>query len=359
MARERRIHPLRDDKVIVAWSSAMITTLTRSAFALDNPQWLVAAERAFDLMWTRNVDANEDVLRLQRIYLAGAVSIAGQLEDYVNLTEAALVLFDVTDNSEYLQRAANLMSATIARFWDEEGGSFFLSPIQQSGPQLTRSRSGSDGATLSAVATALQNLIELQRRSALWQQEAASDLREKITASIAATIAAQSNAINDNPLSHPSLLRGIASHQNGSIENIQFAANGLAKVSIQRQPDQADQIQLRVRLQLQPGWHVTAPQAKTNAGTEAASFVPLQVRLDKAETCWAMQAVEYPPSTEMLENGPGPAVPIYTETTEFNLHLTKIEGAADALSATAGFCVRLQLCNDKNCLLPEEFNFRT
>ena len=71
LARERRVHPLRDDKLIVAWTGAMITTLATAAPVLQRPDWLQAAQRAATLVWQRNVDAAG---RLHRIYLNNAVS---------------------------------------------------------------------------------------------------------------------------------------------------------------------------------------------------------------------------------------------------------------------------------------------
>lgn len=42
-AREQRIHPLRDDKLIVAWASAMIFTFARASATLKNPAFLSVA----------------------------------------------------------------------------------------------------------------------------------------------------------------------------------------------------------------------------------------------------------------------------------------------------------------------------
>ncbi len=42
-ARELRIHPLRDDKLIVAWSGAMINTLAQAGARLAEPRWTAAA----------------------------------------------------------------------------------------------------------------------------------------------------------------------------------------------------------------------------------------------------------------------------------------------------------------------------
>jgi len=349
--RERRIHPLRDDKLIVAWTGAMITTLVRAADALENESWLHAAERAVELIWKRNIDMSGPLPTLRRIYLDGAVSISGQLEDYVNLVEALLVLFDVTAKVDYLNRAGQLMSAALTDFWDAEGGSFYLSPVQSSGPQLTRSRSASDGATLSPVATALHCLVELRRRSALLEDLPALD-PELLAAKIQAVTNAQSSALNDNPLSHPSLLRALTLQKEAGIEHIQYVGNGLGKVTVRRRQDQEQPLELLVQIQLQPGWHVTAPQAGTG------SFVPLQVAVDANEAMWKIGLCAYPPADSTLQGDAENAVPIYTNATSFSVALERTAEDGDALVNSVGLTLQVQLCNDRKCLLPERLRFR-
>ena len=49
-ARELRVHPGRDDKVLTAWNALMIGSLARAARVFDEAEWLEAARRAVDLL---------------------------------------------------------------------------------------------------------------------------------------------------------------------------------------------------------------------------------------------------------------------------------------------------------------------
>ncbi len=51
--REKRVHPAKDDKVIVAWNGLMIDAMARAGAALDEPRYVVAAEQAAEFILAR------------------------------------------------------------------------------------------------------------------------------------------------------------------------------------------------------------------------------------------------------------------------------------------------------------------
>ncbi|MEE3171331.1 MAG: thioredoxin domain-containing protein, partial [Pseudomonadota bacterium] len=199
LARERRIHPFRDDKLIVGWTGAMISTLAQAGFYYMNREWTDAAERATQMVYEHNVRRDG---RLNRVYLNGATSIGGQLEDFANFIQALLILFSVTGKQQYLSQAVRLMDTTVQEFWDDKEGGFFLGPQDQAGPQLTRSRNASDGATISAIATTLDCLLRLLRCSAL-----CDDTHNELyyRQYIDTCLASLTGQINENSMSHTSL----------------------------------------------------------------------------------------------------------------------------------------------------------
>ena len=346
VARERRIHPLRDDKLIVAWTGTMITTLAQAAAVLNREDWLQAAQRAARLVWKKNVD---ELGRLHRIYLNNAVSIAGQLEDYANFSLALITLFDVTDNRQYLGQAAQLMDMALIEFWDEHRGGFYLGPELQAGPQLTRSRNASDGATLSAVATALQCLQMLERRSVLISMSQRDGYLEKIDKCIASLVA----HINDSPMSHPGMLRAIALHEQGPVDEIQYIDGGRAKISITIMESSGDNLKrVEVRVILEPGWHVTAFE---DAGGE---FVAIELGVSQTEAHWRATNIDYPSANAALSHTEAGSTPIYTEAFTICAEFARTEQPTDSLAATVGIALKLQLCNEQNCLLPQTLNFR-
>lgn len=346
-SRELRIHPLRDDKLIVAWTAAMISTLAEAAHAMNNKDWLAAAEKGMGHIVKANL---LDDGRLKRINLNGEISINGQLEDYANSIFALLSLFDITSKSEYLQTAARLMDVTIAEFWDEQNQGFYLSPEQQTGPQLTRSRNASDGAILSAVAVALDALVLLWQRSYLIEAEGRELFyRQKIDGCIASLV----GHINDNPISHPSLLSTLANYQQGSLSAIQYAGKGLARLEITKSAgEDSSHILMEIAINLHKDWHVSAPQEADG------HFVPMKLGISAHETHWQISEENYPFSRESLNLEDGNTVATLSQSFLISATLSRTQKPADALAASAGLTFTLQLCSENHCLLPETLNFR-
>src|SRR5262245_22728372 len=90
-ARERRVHPGTDDKVLVAWNGLMIGALAQAAVVLEEPRFLAAARRAADFcLGTLRPDGR----RLLATWRAGKAQHAGTLADYAYLADGLLDLFE-------------------------------------------------------------------------------------------------------------------------------------------------------------------------------------------------------------------------------------------------------------------------
>ncbi|MCG8414903.1 MAG: thioredoxin domain-containing protein [Pseudomonadales bacterium] len=346
-AREHRVHPLRDDKLIVAWCAHMATALIHASFVMERPDWLQAAQRAIRTMLTRNLD---DGGQLQRIYLNGQVSIAAQLEDYGNLIEALIALFDVSGDLQCLQQASALAETMLESFYDESQACMYLGPAQQAGPKLVRSTNAADGATLSAVGTVLASLWKLGQRSALLDDALVGKRYPQIVRSVMSTLATD---INSNAISHSSLLRMFAVVEAGSRDPIQYAGQGAVRVIVQKRLGTDATIFLNI--QCAESWHVTA------AGARNEQLVPIKLEIAPDETVWKLGEVEYPAPHEelnLLPDGSDEALtsPIYKEAFEIKASLIA-PLAGDELADGVRIQLRLQLCSDERCLLPETLQF--
>ena len=227
LVRQQRKAPLRDDKMIVAWSATMASSLVWAGWQLEESRYLDAAKLAVDFVWEHNFQASTK--RLYRICLNGETSIPAQLEDYASLCEAMINLFDVTDTLHYLQRAASLMQDMLDLFWNDESGGFYLGPVHNAGPKLTRSSSAADGATLSAYGTAVRCLVMLLERRTLLDADQAN-----FETYLQRAIAAKSAELDEFPASHVTLLRAIKQHLKGSIQPIRYGAEGRLRLSARR-----------------------------------------------------------------------------------------------------------------------------
>ena len=158
-ARRRREQPARDDKVVTAWNGLAISALAEAGALLDEPAWTAAAVACADLLVGSHWDPA--TRRLARISLDGRVSpdAAGVLEDYADLADGLLALYQVTGDERWFVTAKDLLDVVLERFGDGEGG-FFDTAVDA--PRLVRRpRDPSDGVTPSGASGAVHALLTL------------------------------------------------------------------------------------------------------------------------------------------------------------------------------------------------------
>ncbi|MCA1669014.1 MAG: thioredoxin domain-containing protein, partial [Thermomicrobia bacterium] len=120
-AREGRVHPGRDEKVLTAWNGLMLRAFAEAAAVLDRADYRVTAERAADFALTT---LRRDVLLL-RTYKDGQSKLNGYLEDYAFLADGLLALYDATFAPRWLIEARALAATMVAQCWDDADGGFF------------------------------------------------------------------------------------------------------------------------------------------------------------------------------------------------------------------------------------------
>ncbi|MFM8559475.1 MAG: thioredoxin domain-containing protein, partial [bacterium] len=145
-ARERRVRPHLDDKVITAWNAQFIAALAHGARALDEPALAARAVRAADFVWD-HLRAADGTLR--RRWREGEAAGEGQLDDHAYYAHACLELFVATHEPRWLERAATVTTQLVERFRDPVAGGFFetrLADPASSDAALPRLKDGFDGA---------------------------------------------------------------------------------------------------------------------------------------------------------------------------------------------------------------------
>ena len=120
-AREKRVWPGRDDKLLVSWNGLMIGAMARAARVLGRPDLAESATRAVDFiraeLWSDG--------RLKATYKDGRARLAGYLDDYAFLAHGLLELLQCRWRSSDLTFACELVDVLLAHFADERGGFFF------------------------------------------------------------------------------------------------------------------------------------------------------------------------------------------------------------------------------------------
>ncbi|NNJ94360.1 MAG: thioredoxin domain-containing protein, partial [Halobacteria archaeon] len=122
-AREQRIRPGRDDKVLTSWNGLMIRGMAIAGRHLDEPAWIDSAERALDFIRTTLWRDG----RLLATCKDGRAHLNAYLDDYVYLVDAILELLQVRWRDGDLAFAVELAEAVLAHFSDPAGGFFFTS----------------------------------------------------------------------------------------------------------------------------------------------------------------------------------------------------------------------------------------
>jgi len=214
---------------------------------------------------------------------------------------------------------------------------------------LVRSSTASDGATISAVATLLENLWNLENLSALLEDRAAGtnyrQLRQRCLSALAAEV-------NENALSHCSLLRVFRLSEEGSREAIQYAADGLVRAEI-RKTLTAEQAAVQVFLSCAKEWHLVA----NTADTDTADLLPVTVSVGANETNWQIASIDYPLAKEtMPQPGKDVPVPIYADDVTITVQLQRT-GGEDGFSQSINLEIELQACGEEHCLLPQTLRF--
>ncbi len=157
--RKKRVHPLKDDKILTSWNGLMIAAFAKGYQVLGDQAYADAAQRAagFILRNLRTADG-----RLLRRYRQGDAAYPGYLDDYAFLVWGLIELYEATFSISYLEEALVLNKAMIDIFWDKQGGGLYFTG-KGNEPLITRSKEVYDGALPSGNSVAALNFLRLGR----------------------------------------------------------------------------------------------------------------------------------------------------------------------------------------------------
>jgi uncharacterized protein YyaL (SSP411 family) len=156
-AREKRVRPAKDYKILVDWNGLMIAALAKASSVISEPRYLQAAVKAATFILEKMRDANGT---LYHRYAKGERAIEGFLDDYAFLVWALLEIYEASFEGAYLQAAVELTNTMVTRFWDDADGGFY-STMKNSESPVPRRKEAYDGALPSGNSVALLNLLRL------------------------------------------------------------------------------------------------------------------------------------------------------------------------------------------------------
>jgi hypothetical protein len=121
-AREKRVRPGRDEKILVSWNALAIRGMAHAGRVLGRPEWIASARRALGFigaeMWREG--------RLLATCKDGRAHLKAYLDDYAFLLAAALELLQERFEPEGLAFACRLADVLLEQFEDADAGGFYF-----------------------------------------------------------------------------------------------------------------------------------------------------------------------------------------------------------------------------------------
>jgi uncharacterized protein YyaL (SSP411 family) len=155
-AREKRIRPNKDDKIITAWNGLMLGSMAKAYQVLGDEKYLIAAQKAAWFI-KNHLYQNE---KLARRFRAGEVKHAATLDDYAYLIQGLIDLYEADFDERWINWARRLQKKQDDLFWDAGAGAYFYS--EKSGNFLPVRKIGfADSAMPNSNAVAALNLLKL------------------------------------------------------------------------------------------------------------------------------------------------------------------------------------------------------
>jgi uncharacterized protein len=202
-AREQRVKPARDDKILAAWNAMMIGAFAEGYRALGERRYLEAATRAAEFAMIRLWDGQ----RLHRSYQDGVARFNAYLEDYALLAGAMIDTYEATLETRYLDHARTLAGVILDRFLDRERGGFYFTSDDHEA-LIIRAKPSFDGSTPSGNSAAALTLLRLHAYGG----------EERYLTEAARVIRLFAEGIGKQPFAFAHLLEAVDFYQRGAVE---------------------------------------------------------------------------------------------------------------------------------------------
>ena len=154
--RATRPQPARDDKALAAWNGLAIAAFAEAGRLFADPVYVAAGVRAAETIVAGLLG---DDGRLMRSWKDGRAVGNGVLEDYADLADGLLALYEATFDERWFTTARALMDRVLDRFADPAGG--FFDTADDHERLVTRPKDVQDNAVPSGNAVAATVLLRL------------------------------------------------------------------------------------------------------------------------------------------------------------------------------------------------------
>ena len=177
-ARQRRVPPGRDAKVVTAWNGLALRAFAEAGAALDRQDYVETGRNCADFLLAELVVGG----RLRRSWLEGASAVGGFLEDHACLGDGLLAVYEATGEPVYFERAIALAEEVVRRFRDRDGG--YYDTAADAEPLLVRPRGVEDNPLPAGQSMAAQLFVRLAGLTGdeVWRDRAREIVRPLVPA---------------------------------------------------------------------------------------------------------------------------------------------------------------------------------
>jgi len=155
-AREHRVKPDRDEKILTSWNGLMIAAFAEAAMVLNDDSYLQIAVNASRFV----LDSMRSDGLLLRTAKEGKAKLNAYLEDYSFFADALLALYEATGQKIWFDECMATVQTMIAEFWDEKEGGFYFTGASHE-HLIVRTKDYFDNATPSGNSLATGVLLKL------------------------------------------------------------------------------------------------------------------------------------------------------------------------------------------------------
>ena len=324
--RKQQQAPLIDKKIILSWNALIIPSLLEAAQTFNNAHYKQQALALADYLVSFKKNN-----QYYRIRINEQLQTPALLEDYAYLANAYLHVFDVTQQSIWLDRVIEVVKLMNEKFWDKTQSSFNLNVANPYSNY--QQKISTDDVIPSGNSAAYQALIKLSQRTT----------NTNYLTQANQLLGVLSTAINQDPINHANFITTFDDATYGALSNTQYLYQGRVMVTSQLNPNN----QAHIKIQLAPNWHINAhqPLQKSLIGTQVENLDP---------TNWSIIKQQYPVGKVKQLGFSKDVILIYENSAEIMLELK----SHSSKYTPPKLALELQACSDQICLPPSRIKLK-
>ncbi|MCC8423322.1 thioredoxin domain-containing protein [Mucilaginibacter sp. UR6-11] len=124
-ARSKRIRPGLDNKILASWNGLMLKGLCEAYRTFNKAEYLSIALKNANFI-TGNLIKGDRIARVYDPLAKTERRAEAFLDDYANIIDAFIALYEVTFDEQWLSYAVKLADSAITRYYDKTSGVFFF-----------------------------------------------------------------------------------------------------------------------------------------------------------------------------------------------------------------------------------------